>query len=197
MKNTKQCLVVFLMLTVITGILYPAAITAVAHLLFKDKANGSLVRVEGNTRGSRLIGQQFTSPAYFLPRPSVSGYSALPSAASNQGPSSGALKRAVDGRRRQLSRSIQGVIPADLLLASASGLDPHISPEAAFAQVDHVALARHLTGGRKTKLEELVRRHVEGPQWGVFGAPRVNVLELNLDADSLFGSPRNNGDGLR
>ena len=104
------------------------------------------------------------------------------------------MKSAVEDRRKRLSRHISGKIPADLLLASGSGLDPHISPEAARIQIDHVAKARRLSGERKTKLEELVRRHIEGPQMGVFGAARVNVLKLNMEVDLIFGALENHGD---
>jgi potassium-transporting ATPase KdpC subunit len=196
MKNIRSCIVLFVILTIITGVLYPAAITAVAQLVFADKANGSLIRRGDEIWGSQLIGQKFTSPAYFWGRPSSSDYSTLPSSASNQGPTSASLKRAVKDRRKHLARYISGTIPADLLLASGSGLDPHISPEAALIQVEHVAKARHLSGEQKPKLEELVRRHIEGPQMGIFGAPRVNVLKLNMETDLVFGAPQNDGDEL-
>lgn len=197
MKNTKQCIVLFLTLTVITGGIYPAAVTAVSQLLFADKANGSLVRQGDAVRGSRLIGQKFTSPAYFRGRPSASDYSAVPSGASNQGATSASLKQAVEDRRKELGKHIAGTIPADLVLASGSGLDPHISPAAAFIQIDHVARARHLSGEQTAKLEELVRSRVEGPQFGIFGAARVNVLELNRETDRVFGAPSGQEEDLR
>jgi len=187
MKNLKPCIVLYVMLTILTGAVYPTAVTVISQLLFTDKANGSLVRTERDIRGSLLIGQKFNSPAYFLPRPSASDYSALPSSASNQGPTSASLKRAVDERQRRLAPYITGEIPADLLLASGSGLDPHISPAAALAQIDHVAKARHLSESQKFRLDKLVRQHIEAPQWGIFGAPRVNVLKLNMETDRMFG----------
>ena len=190
MKNILQGIVLFLTLTGITGILYPGAVTAVAQLLFADKAHGSMIRQGDEIRGSHLIGQNFTSPAYFLPRPSASGYSALASGASNQGATSASLKRTVEARRRNLAKKISGPLPADLLLASGSGLDPHISPQAALLQAPHVARARQLSEEQETELEGLVRRHIEGPQLGVFGAARVNVLELNMETDLVFGAPR-------
>ena len=190
MKNIRQCTVLFLVLTIITGIVYPAAITVMAQLLFPDKANGSLIRQGDEIRGSMLIGQKFSSPSYFWGRPSASNYSTLPSGASNQGPTSMTLKRDVDNRRRELSKHISGAIPADLLLASGSGLDPHISPDAALVQIDHVAKARHLNNKQRNELEELVRRSIEGPELGVFGASRVNVLNLNIKTDRLFGVPQ-------
>jgi len=197
MKNIRPCIVLFLILTAVTGVLYPAAVTAVAQLFFSDKANGSLIRQGDEFRGSLLIGQKFTSAAYFFPRPSASNYSALPSAASNQGPTSDSLKRAVEERRKHLAQYISGAIPADLLLASGSGLDPHISPGAALAQVGHVAKSRHLSGEQTVRLKELVTRSIEGPQMGIFGAPRVNVLKLNMETDRMFGIPKTDGDERR
>jgi potassium-transporting ATPase KdpC subunit len=197
MKNIRPCITLFLVLSALTGVLYPAAVTAVAQLIFHDKANGSLIRENNEIRGSLLIGQKFTSPAYFLPRPSASDYSALPASASNQGPTSRLLKRAVEEREKNLAQYISGAIPADLLLASGSGLDPHISPEAALAQIGHVAKARHLSAPRKVRLAELVRRSIEAPQMEIFGASRVNVLRLNMETDLAFGVPERNGDNLR
>ncbi len=193
MKNLRPCIVVFLMLTFLTGVVYPLAVTAVSQLFFRDKANGSLLIIGEDTRGSLLIGQKFENPAYFRSRPSMTDYSAMPSGASNQGPTSEALRQAVEDRKNELTRSIPGQIPPDLLLASGSGLDPHISPDAAFAQIDHVAKARSLSPEQKTGLTELVKRCIEEPQWGIFGAPRVNVLRLNLAADGLFGTPVSEG----
>ena len=188
MKNLKPCIIVYLMLTVLTGALYPTVVTAISQALFSDKAYGSLVRIGNEIQGSLLIGQNFTSPAYFWPRPSASDYSALPAASGNQGPTSDALKREVDARRGHLAPYITGEIPPDLLLASGSGLDPHISPQAALAQVDYVAKARNLSDSQKAELEKLVRSYIEPPQWGIFGAPRVNVLKLNMATDFMFGT---------
>ena len=189
MKNMKPCIILYLMLTFLTGAVYPVVVTAISQLLFNVKANGSIVRMGDDIQGSLLIGQNFTSPAYFWPRPSISGYCALPAAASNQGPTSDSLKRTVDERRSHFAPFIAGEIPADLLLASGSGLDPHISPEGALAQVDHVAKARNLSESQKTELDKLVKSYIEPPQWGIFGAPRVNVLNLNMGTDLMFGLP--------
>jgi potassium-transporting ATPase KdpC subunit len=191
MKILRPCLIVFALLTLLTGAVYPAAITAVAQLLFADRANGSLVPIGKEPRGSALIGQRFSAPAYFWPRPSASNYSALPSGASNLGPTSAALRQAIAERSKHLAPYINGPIPPDLLLASGSGLDPHLSPEAALAQIDHVAAARHLSAADKTKLADLVRARTQSPQWRLFGAARVNVLQLNLDTDAAFGPPAN------
>lgn len=194
MRILRPCILLFLILTGATGIVYPAAVTVISQLLFPYQANGSLIRIGSRVGGSALIGQNFTSPAYFWPRPSASDYSALPSAASNQGSTSAALMKAVKEREKRLSPFIPGKIPADLLLASGSGLDPHISPEAALSQVPHVARARHLSKSQEARLEGLVRQRIELPQWGIFGAPRVNVLLLNMNVDRVFGAPALIGD---
>ena len=189
MKNLRSCVIIFIMLSLLTGVAYPLLVTAIGRGFFKDETQGSLIRIQGQVRGSRLIGQSFQSPAYFWSRPSASEYGALPSSASNLAPTSEALKRAVTERRSRLSQSLASPIPADLLFASGSGLDPHLSPEAALAQVDHVVKARGLKPGEKAKLLEIVKQQIEKPQLGILGSPRVNVLELNLALDDLFGSP--------
>jgi potassium-transporting ATPase KdpC subunit len=188
MKNLKPCIVVYLLLTALTGIAYPLLITGISRIAFPDKANGSLIQINGEIRGSSLIGQNFTNPAYFWSRPSACSYGTLPSSASNQGPTSEALKQAVDTRRKYLAQYILGEIPTDLLLASGSGLDSHISPEAAITQIGHVATARNLSPEQISSLDQLVRQLIEKPQWGIFGAPRINVLKLNLEVDRLFGT---------
>jgi len=193
MKNLKSAIILYVILTALTGIAYPLFVTGISQAAFPEKANGCLVYSDGEIRGSFLIGQTFTDPAYFWSRPSVSSYDTLPSAASNQGPTSAALKQAVDARKKDLAHSISGEIPADLLMASGSGLDPHISPEAAYAQIDHVAHARNLSPEQVLNLEDLVRQLIEKPQWGIFGASRVNVLKLNLAVDHMFGAPRSEG----
>jgi len=189
MKNIKSCVIIFLMLSLITGAIYPLLTTAIGQGLFKNQAGGSLILVQGQTRGSSLIGQSFKSPAYFWPRPSASDYSALPSSGSNLAPTSAALQKAVNERRARLSQYIASPIPADLLLSSASGLDPHLSPEAALAQVDRVAKARGLDEEKKARLVEMVKQRFEPQQAGIFGSPRVNVLQLNLALDDLAGPP--------
>jgi potassium-transporting ATPase KdpC subunit len=193
MRNLKPCIFIFLILTFITGVIYPLVITFISQAVLSDKANGSLIRENAEIRGSSLIGQEFTLPEYFWSRPSMSDYNALPSTASNLGPTSEALKLAVGNRKNQLSPYISGEIPADLLLASGSGLDPHISPEAALAQIDHVTKARNLSTEQIASLYELVRQCIDRPQWSIFGAPRVNVLKLNMATDELFGTPQQEG----
>jgi len=193
MKIMKPGLILYLGLTLLTGAAYPSAVTGLSRLLFEDKADGSLLMMGKIARGSRLIGQNFTSPAYFWPRPSASDYSALPAAASNLGPTSAILKKTIADRKERLAPYFVGPIPADLLFASASGLDPEISPEAALAQVEHVAKARHLSDQAKAGLIEMVRSRTAPPQWRIFGAPRVNVLMLNLAIDEKLGTPESKG----
>ena len=186
MKNLKACLLLYAALTIITGMAYPLAVTGIARTWFRNQAEGSLIRIQGKVRGSSLIGQKFSSPAYFWPRPSAGDYGAVPSAASNLGPTSAALKKQVEERKKNLATYFSSPIPADLLLASGSGLDPQISPEAALAQVEHVAQARGLKAEEKQNLAALVKQSIQPPQWRVFGRPRVNVLLLNLALDSLY-----------
>jgi len=178
----------FVLLTAITGIVYPLAVTGVAKVAFPEAADGSLFVKDGKSVGSRLIGQNFSDPKYFWGRPSATSpqpYNAAASGGSNQGPLNPALVDAVKGRIEILKAADPDntlPIPADLVNASASGLDPHISPEAAAYQVTRVARLRHLL---PADLKTLVSQHTEGRQWGVFGEPRVNVLQLNIALDSL------------
>lgn len=184
----RPALSIFLLLTLVTGIAYPLAVTAIAKLFFAAAAEGSLIRVHGKPAGSALIGQSFTAPEYFWGRPSATSpqpYNAAASSGSNQGPLNPALTDAVRGRIAVLKAADPGnakAIALDLVTASGSGLDPHISPAAARYQVERVARARVL---QPQAVEALVAASTEGRQWGVFGEPRVNVLQLNLRLDSL------------
>jgi K+-transporting ATPase ATPase C chain len=184
----RPAISLFVLLTVVTGILYPLAVTGIAKLVFPEAAEGSLIRVDGKPVGSALIGQSFTAPDYFWGRPSATApypNNAAASSGSNQGPLNPALLDAVKGRIAALKAADPDnakPIPLDLVTASGSGLDPHISPAAAQYQVDRVARARNL---QPKAVEALVAQSTEGRQWGVFGEPRVNVLELNLALDSL------------
>ena len=170
--------------TVITGIAYPLLITAIAQAVFKDQANGSLVMRDGKLVGSTLLAQQFTGPTYFWPRHSAGTYATVPSGASNLGPTSAALQTNVVNNLKALRDSSKlpadAPVPSDLVFTSASGLDPHISPEGARFQAARVAAAR---GVPVEKVSELLEKFVEPPQWGVFGQARVNVLVLNLALD--------------
>jgi K+-transporting ATPase ATPase C chain len=184
----RPALVLTLLLCVLTGIIYPGVVTGLAQLLFPRQANGSIVEVNGRPVGSALIGQAFTRPEYFHARPSNAGagYDATASAGTNKGPTdlkladtliAGAVAQVVkeDGVQR-------GKIPTDMVTASGSGLDPHISPANAEAQVVRVARARGLS---PDEVRAAVARHTEDRQFGVLGEPRVNVLLLNLALDSL------------
>jgi K+-transporting ATPase ATPase C chain len=178
-----------LVLTVLTGLIYPGVVTALCRILFPRQANGSMLKVDGKEIGSALIGQNFTKPEYFHPRPSSAGndgYDATASSASNYGPTNQKLidrvKASLDQFRKENPDYTQP-IPADLLTASASGLDPHISPASAEAQAARVAKAR---GASVDNVEQLIRRNTKGPDLGFLGEPRVNVLKLNLELDRLF-----------
>jgi K+-transporting ATPase ATPase C chain len=178
-----------LVLTVLTGLIYPGVITALCRILFPRQANGSMLKVDGKEIGSALIGQNFTKPEYFHPRPSAAGndgYDATASTGSNYGPTNQKLidrvKGSVDQFRKENPDYTQPV-PADLLTASASGLDPDISPASAEAQATRVAKAR---GASVDDVEQLIRRNTKGPDLGFLGEPRVNVLKINLELDQQF-----------
>ncbi len=179
---------VLLFMTVLTGLIYPGVVTALCQVLFLQKANGSLIRVNGTVMGSSLIGQNFTKPQYFQPRPSAAGngYDASSSGGSNYGPTSQKLiarVKASIAEFRKENPDYQGPIPADLVTASASGLDPDISVASAEAQTARVAQSR---GVPVDEIRQLIRAHTEGRAVGFLGAPRVNVLELNLALNRQF-----------
>lgn len=181
----RPALSLFVLLSLVTGLAYPLAVTGVARVLFPLQAAGSLVQHEGRAVGSSLIGQGFVKPGYFWSRPSATSpaYNAAGSSGSNLGPLNPALKEAVAQRIAALKKAGpvgEGPVPADLVTASASGLDPHISPAAAAWQIPRVAQARGLTADH---VRELVRRHTEDRQLGFLGEPRVDVLALNLALD--------------
>jgi K+-transporting ATPase ATPase C chain len=185
--QVRPAVTLTLILCVLTGVVYPGVVTGLAQLLFPRQANGSLIAVGGNVIGSRLIGQAFARPGYFHPRPSAAGagYDAMASGGTNEGPTSHALAESIAARVDSVHRrdGVRGPVPADMVTASGSGLDPHISPANAMLQVMRVARAR---GVRPEAIRALVQHHVEARQLGIFGEPRVNVLELNLALDSLF-----------
>ena len=178
MKIILQALRLFLLLTLLTGVAYPVAVTVAARLVFPNQARGSIVNRDGKPVGSALLAQKFESTRYFWPRPSASDYATVPSGASNLGPTSAALQKAIAERRSKFGADAQG----EMLTASGSGLDPHISPQAAAQQIARVAEARKLDAAR---VAAVVAENTEPPQWGIFGEPRVNILALNLRLDAL------------
>ncbi|MCX6981889.1 MAG: potassium-transporting ATPase subunit KdpC [Verrucomicrobia bacterium] len=178
MKTTIQAIRILIVFTLLTGVLYPLAVTAVARVGFEMKANGSLVERDGKIIGSALLAQKYTEDRYFWPRPSGADYATVASGASNKGPTSAVLQKSIAERRAQFGDNA----PGDLLTASGSGLDPHISPEAARHQIARVAKAR---GKSESELAALVERHIEPPQLGFLGELRVNVFALNLALDAL------------
>lgn len=187
-NHLKSGFAMLIYLTVITGLIYPAVVTAVAQALLSKPANGSLIVKDGNPIGSELIGQPFSSPKYFWGRLSATSpypYNASNSSGSNLGPTNPALLDAVSARIKALhdaDPSNTAPVPVDLLTASASGLDPHISPAAAAYQVSRVAKARGLDN---KKVQQLVDQYTEPRQFGILGEPGVNVLNLNLALDQL------------
>lgn len=189
----RPAITLFLLLGVLLGGLYPLLVTTLAQAFFPQQANGSLIERQGQVVGSELIGQNFTSPAYFWGRPSAAGTfpnNAMASGGSNLGPTNPALKQAAEDRAKALQEADpdnKGAIPIDLLTASASGLDPQISPAAAEYQAGRVARARGIT---LEQVRALVRVNSEAPQWGLFGEPRVNVLKLNLALDAAAPLPK-------
>jgi potassium-transporting ATPase KdpC subunit len=185
-KLVRQSVAMLLVMTAITGLAYPFAVTGLAQWLFPRQADGSLIRCHGKPVGSALIGQSFTDAKYFWGRPSATTpqpYNGAGSSGSNLGPSNPALRDAVEARIAALRAADPGntaAVPVDLVTASGSGLDPEISPAAALYQVNRVARARGLP---PADVRSLVRRYTRGRQFGILGEPRVDVLELNLALD--------------
>jgi potassium-transporting ATPase KdpC subunit len=179
----------FVGMTILTGIIYPIFMTGVAQVVFPGKANGSLVLKDGRVIGSELIGQKFDSAIYFWSRPSAIDYNPVPSSGSNLGPTSGKLRKLMLERRKAFAvgNSIQdsASVPKEMIFASASGLDPHISPEAAFMQIERVVSARNFNAEQKQKVLELVSSMTEKPQFLLLGEGRINVFELNLAMDNI------------
>ncbi len=187
MKDIKPAILLLIIFTVICGGIYPAIVTGVAYAIFPNQAKGSIITGKsGKEIGSTLIGQPFSDPKYFWPRPSATsdfGNNPLASGGSNAGPTSPSYLQTVGDRVKTLRDSgVTGKVPADLVQASASGLDPHISPEAATIQIPRITKARRLPVDVVTRA---VAQATEDRQFGILGAPRVNVLVLNLELDRL------------
>lgn len=185
-KQIYPAIMLTIILTVITGIIYPLAVTGLAQILFKDKAQGSLIVKDGKVIGSKLIGQPFTGAGYFHSRPSAvgAGYDATSSGGTNLGPTSkkliGNIQAASDGYKAE---SNGRPIPIDLVTTSASGFDPHITPAGAEFQIARVAKERNIS---EDQMRRLVQQYSEGRQFGLLGEPRVNVLELNMVLDATY-----------
>jgi K+-transporting ATPase ATPase C chain len=178
MRTVLQSLRALLALTLLTGLIYPLVVTAFARVAFAKKSTGSLVERDGKTIGSALLGQQTSDVRWFWPRPSAGDFATIASGASNKGPTSADLVKAIAERRAQFGDAA----PGDLLTASGSGIDPHLSPAAARHQIARVAKARSKS---ESVLAALIAHHIEPPQLGFLGEPRVNVLALNLALDAL------------
>lgn len=187
MKDIKPAILMLIIFTIICGGIYPAVVTGVAYAVFPKQAKGSFISdSSGNEIGSTLIGQPFSDAKYFWPRPSAStdfGYNSMGSGGSNSGPTNPDYLKTVGDRVKALrDTGVTGPLPADLVQASASGLDPHVTPESAMLQVARVAKARNLS---EETVKKAVVQSTEGRQLGFLGEPRVNVLELNLKLDAL------------
>ena len=180
---------IFALFTLLLGVVYPLFITGIAQLAFPGKANGSLIMKENKVIGSELIGQKFDSVRYFSSRPSAIEYSPMPSGGSNLGPTSSKLQQLVIDRKAQFLEFNQlsepENVPCEMLFASASGLDPHISPKAALLQVDRIVKSRHFDNNKKQQLLNSIEVLSEGPQFSFLGENRINVLALNLELDKL------------
>lgn len=186
LKEIKTAVLLFIAFSLLTGLIYPLVMTGIVQIAMPEQSNGSLIVVDGKVIGSELIGQNFSSPGYFHGRPSAVGYSANGSGASNFGPTSSKLMDQVHQRIEQV-RSENNLppnasVPADLVLASGSGLDPHISVDGAMLQVPRIA---KVWGLQEPEVKALIYQYVESAQFGVLGQDRVNVLRLNLALDNL------------
>ena len=187
--QTLIALKFLLVMTILTGIMYPLFMTGLAQVSYPSKANGSLITKDGKIIGSELIGQKFDSSIYFWSRPSAIGYNPVPSGASNYGPTSDTLKKLVSYRRAFFAKmnSVQDPLstPKEMAFASGSGLDPHISPEAAVMQIERISSARHFDNTQKEKLQKKIIDLTENPQFFFLGEPRINVLMLNLELNKI------------
>lgn len=191
LRQIKIALILLLLMTVLTGLIYPLLLTGLAQLFFPFEANGSLIETNGKIVGSKFIGQYFNSPHYFWGRPSATlpyPYNAASSAASNLGPSNPRLLNVIQERINTFQTFSHPMpIPVELVMTSGSGLDPDISPEAAFFQIPRIATARHQS---EKVVAEFINQHIQKRTFLILGEPRINVLELNLALDQQFPSDR-------
>lgn len=189
MKTLIISLKIFLFFTILTGIVYPLLITGIAQVVFPFQSNGSLITKDNKVIGSKLIGQQFDSAIYFTSRPSAISYNPAPSGGSNYGLTNIKLKNLVDERKKQfiVFNQLDSLteIPSEMLFASASGLDPHISPNAALIQVTRIVKARGFDSFHAQQLINLIKRQTENLQFSLLGESRINVLILNIELDNL------------
>lgn len=190
MKTLFISIKIFIILSILTGIIYPLFITGIAQIAFPDKANGSIIYKDGKAIGSKLIGQQFDSAIYFQSRPSAILYQPIPSGGSNLSMTSAKLKAQINEYKHKFilynqldSATIK--VPVEMMCTSASGLDPHISVESALLQVNRIANARHFNKTQKEELLKIIRNHTELPLLHCIGEKRINVLLLNLETDKI------------
>ena len=189
MKSLVIAIKMFLLFSILTGIIYPLIVTGMAQLVFNSKANGSLIEKNGTIAGSALIGQKFDTAIYFSSRPSATSYNPLPSGGSNLGLTNSRLRELSEQRRHQFiafnNLDTLTSVPSEMLFASASGLDPHISLRSALLQYERISRVRRLNESQKAKLKELIYSLTEKKQLFCLGEPRINVLQLNLSLDNL------------
>lgn len=189
MRYLRPAFILFVLLSILTGVVYPSLVAVIGHIAFPRQVTGSLIKINNEIKGSTLIGQSFNAPHYFWPRPSATmdfPYNPLGSQGSNLGPMNPELTQQV-GQRIQNIRQYNthlSLVPVDLVTSSASGLDPEISPAAAYYQIDRVALARNVSN---EEIRVLVEQHIKPRQFGFLGEERVNVLQLNIDMDHIYG----------
>lgn len=190
MKTIIISIKIFIVITILTGIIYPLFVTIIGQTIFPNQTNGSMIVVDGKIVGSELIGQKFTETRYFSSRPSAIEYNPMPSGGSNLSVTSKELqlrvKRNVDAFDSINQLPSSQLIPSEMMYASASGLDPHISPAAALLQVNRIYKARNLSEIELKKIKNLIEHATEGRQFGFLGEERINVLKLNLELDKKF-----------
>lgn len=196
MKTFIISLKIFLFFTILTGVVYPLIVTGIVKIVFPYKANGSLLTKNNKKIGSELIGQQFESPKYFTSRPSAISYNPMPSGGSNYGLTNSKLFKQVEDRKQKFLNFNKldktTIIPSEMLFASASGVDPHISKQSALLQVNRIAFARNFNLDHKQKLIQIINDITEAPQYMCLGQERINVLILNMELDKLDQKKSNN-----